>query len=220
MAYDLPALPYAYDALEPVLSEEAMRLHHDKHHKAYVDKLNKALEPYPDLARQPIEMLLRDLETLPEAVRKDVRNQGGGHANHSLYWETLTPGGSELSGALKAAITASFGTHEAFKAKFQEAGEKLFGSGWAWLVTDGAGKLEILGLPNQDSPFSQGKTPLLLCDLWEHAYYPDYQNRRPDWLKAWWDIVDWSAAAERFVDARPYVRAGAGDPLQSGDLPG
>ena len=189
----MPKLPYAYDALEPVLGAEAMRLHHDKHHKAYVDKLNKALERYPDLAARPIEALLRNLDSVPEAVRQDVRNQGGGHANHSLYWKTLTPGGSNPPRRLADAIDRRYASLDGFKAKFQETGEKLFGSGWAWLVTNGSDKVEILALPNQDSPLSLGKTPLLLCDLWEHAYYPDYQNRRPDWLKAWWDIVDWEA---------------------------
>lgn len=211
MPYALPPLPYDYDALEPVLGADAMRLHHDKHHRAYVDKLNKALAPYPDLAARPIEALLRDLDSLPEAVRKDVRNQGGGHANHSLYWETLTPGGADLPGALKAAIDGAFGDADDFKAKFQKTGETLFGSGWAWLVSDAAGKLDVIGLPNQDSPLSLGKTPLLLCDLWEHAYYPDYQNRRPDWLAAWWDIVDWSAAAQRYDEARRSPQTDASD---------
>lgn len=218
MPYALPPLPYDYDALEPVLGADAMRLHHDKHHQAYVDKLNKALAPYPELAARPIEALLRDLDSLPEAIRKDVRNQGGGHANHSLYWETLTPGGADPSGALKTAIDANFGDADGFKAKFQKVGETLFGSGWAWLVSDPAGKLEVIGLPNQDSPLSLGKTPLLLCDLWEHAYYPDYQNRRPDWLAAWWSIVDWSAAGQRYDEARRAPRDEAADSGRTAEL--
>lgn len=218
MPYSLPPLPYDYDALEPVLGADAMRLHHDKHHRAYVDKLNKALDAHPDLSARPIEVLLRDLNSVPEAVRKDVRNQGGGHANHSLYWETLTPGGADLSGALKSAIDEAFGDVEAFKTKFQKTGEALFGSGWTWLVCDGAGRLEILGLANQDSPLSLGKTPLLLCDLWEHAYYPDYQNRRPDWLVAWWDIVDWSMAGQRYDEARRSPSADASDSARTGEL--
>ena len=220
MPYDLPPLPYGYDALEPVLGAEAMRLHHDKHHRAYVDKLNKALGPYPELAARPIEVLLRDLDSLPEAVRKDVRNQGGGHANHSLYWETLTPGGADLSGTLKTAIDGAFGDADDFKAKFQKTGEALFGSGWAWLMSDASGKLEVIGLPNQDSPLSLGKTPLLLCDLWEHAYYPDYQNRRPDWLAAWWDIVDWSAAGQRYDYARRSPQDDMSDSARRRELPG
>jgi len=225
MPCELPPLPYAYDALEPVLSADAMRLHHDKHHKAYVDKLNAALEPYPELAARPIEELLRDLDLVPEAVRQDVRNQGGGHANHSLYWECFTPGGSDQVGRrLADAIERRFTSFDKFKAKFEETGVKLFGSGWAWLVADGQGGVEVMGLPNQDSPLTLGKTPILLCDVWEHAYYPDYQNRRPDWLKAWWDIVDWEAVSQRFADARPSDRAGAGADtsggLSSGEIPG
>ena len=170
MPHELPPLPYAYDALEPVLSAEAMRLHHDKHHKAYVDNLNKALEPYPDLAERPVESLLKNLDAVPEAVRTAVRNHGGGHANHSLYWRILTPGGSDLPRRLADAIDRRFGTFDGFKTKFEETGTKLFGSGYAWLVADGQGQVEVMGLPNQDSPLSIGKTPLLLCDVWEHAY--------------------------------------------------
>lgn len=218
--HTLPDLPYAYDALEPVLSAEAMRLHHDKHHKAYVDNLNKALAPHPDLQDKPVEALLKNLDAVPEAVRQAVRNHGGGHANHSLYWKTLTPGGSDAPRRLDDAIHRRFGSMDGFKAKFQTTGEKLFGSGWAWLVTDGSGEVEVLGLPNQDSPLSLGKTPLLLCDLWEHAYYPDYQNRRPDWLKAWWDIVDWEAAGDRLDEARPSMRDDADDLPRTGDLRG
>ena len=206
MTHVLPDLPYAYDALEPVLSADAMRLHHDKHHKAYVDNLNKALEPYPDLQAVPVEELLKGLDQLPADVRTPIRNHGGGHANHSLYWEVFTPGGSDMPASLAALIDRDFGSFDAFKAKFEETGVKLFGSGWAWLTADN-GKLEILGLPNQDSPLSIGKTPLLLVDVWEHAYYPDYQNRRADWLKAWWEIVDWEAVAERLEDARPATPA-------------
>ncbi|MBX7248860.1 MAG: superoxide dismutase [Caulobacteraceae bacterium] len=204
MPHTLPPLPYAYDALSPVLSEAAMRLHHEKHHKAYVDNLNKALALHPDYAAVPVEELLRNLEQLPENLRTPIRNHGGGHANHSLYWQVMAPPGSvDLPPSLKRELESAFGDLEAFRARFAETGAKLFGSGWAWLTVDATGALEILGLPNQDSPLSTGRTPLLLVDVWEHAYYPDYQNRRPDWLQAWWEIVDWEAVADRLDQARP-----------------
>ena len=219
MKYELPPLPYAYDALEPVLSERAMRLHHDKHHQAYVDNLNKALEGHPELQGAPIEDMLRNLDQLPADLRTPVRNQGGGVLNHTLYWNLLaTPDTVELPQSLKAELENAFGDIDAFKDKFTEAGAKLFGSGWAWLTVDGAGKLEVLQLPNQDSPLSLGKTPILTVDVWEHAYYPDYENRRPDWVKAWWRIVNWEAVAERLQDAQPGASAAAGEDLRPGDF--
>lgn len=223
MPYELPPLPYAYDALEPVLSAEAMRLHHDRHHKAYVDKLNEALAGHPEFRDAPPEELLKNLAALPEDLRTPVRNHGGGHANHSLYWELLiAPGGEGPPPSLARELERAFGDVETFRRRFTETGVKLFGSGWAWLTVDAGGRLEIMGLPNQDSPLSLGKTPLLLVDVWEHAYYPDYQNRRPDWLSAWWDIVDWAGVAERLDAAEPFTaaQAPAADAIARGDLPG
>ncbi len=216
MPHVLPPLPYDYDALSPVLSEHAMRLHHDKHHQAYVDNFNKALAGHPELQDEPVDNLLKNLGALPEDLRTPVRNHGGGHANHTLYWELLAEPDGELPGSLKRELETAFGDVDAFKAKFEETGAKLFGSGWAWLVTDGS-KLEILGLPNQDSPLSLGKTPLLLVDVWEHAYYPDYENRRPEWLKSWWRIVNWTAVADRLDEARPEGRSAAQD-VRPGDF--
>jgi len=211
MTHQLPPLPFDYDALAPVLSEHAMRLHHDRHHRAYVEKLNKALDGHPELQNVPVEQLLKDLDGLPADLRTPIRNQGGGHANHSLYWSLLAPPDSaELPPSLARELERAFGEVEAFKAKFAETGEKLFGSGYAWLVTDGS-RLDVIGLPNQDSPLSIGRTPLLTVDVWEHAYYPDYENRRPEWLQAWWRIVNWEAVAERLQDARPGATAHSGD---------
>ena len=197
MAFEVPDLPYAYDALEPHIDEATMRVHHDKHHQAYVDKANAALEGTP-LADTPIEQLLSDLGQVPAEKLTAVKNNGGGHYNHSLFWENMSPdGGGEPSGALADAIGSSFGSFADFQAKIKETGIKQFGSGWSWLVHDGSG-LAILGTPNQDSPISDGKTPLLGVDVWEHAYYLKYQNRRPDYIEAWWNVVDWSKVAERF----------------------
>ena len=191
MAYSVPPLPYAYDALEPSIDKATMEVHHDKHHQAYVDKVNAALEGTP-LADAAIEDVLRDLSAVPEGKRAAVRNNGGGHYNHTLFWESMSPdGGGEPSGELAQAIDSAFGSFADFQAKLKEAGVNQFGSGWSWLVHDGSG-LAVVGTPNQDTPLSDGKTPLLGVDVWEHAYYLKYQNRRPDYIDAWWNVVDWS----------------------------
>ena len=190
MAYDVPPLPYDYAALEPHIDEQTMHLHHDKHHQAYVDKVNDALAG-TELEGKPIEDVIASLDAVPEDKRGAVRNNGGGHLNHSLFWVSMSPdGGGEPSGALADAIGSAFGSFDAFKEKFEAAGVGQFGSGWAWLVLDG-GNLAITSTPNQDNPISAGKTPLLGNDVWEHAYYLKYQNRRPDYLAAWWNLIDW-----------------------------
>ena len=200
MAYSVPPLPYAYDALEPHIDRGTMEFHHDKHHQAYVDKVNAALEGTP-LADAPIEDLLRDLSQVPEDKRGAVKNNGGGHYNHSLFWESMSPdGGGEPGGELAAAIDAAFGSFADFKTKLKETGVNQFGSGWSWLVHDGSG-LAIVPSANQDTPLSDGKTPLLGVDVWEHAYCLQYQNRRPDYIEAWWNTIDWSRIAERFAAA-------------------
>ena len=197
MAYSVPPLPYAYDALEPHIDKLTMEIHHDKHHQAYVDKVNAALEGTP-LADAPIEDVLRDLSKVPEDKRTAVRNNGGGHYNHSLFWESMSAdGGGEPDGPLAEAIASTFGSFADFQAKLKEAGVNQFGSGWSWLVHDGSG-LAVLGTPNQDNPISDGKTPLLGVDVWEHAYYLKYQNKRPEYLDAWWNTVDWAKVSERF----------------------
>jgi Fe-Mn family superoxide dismutase len=197
MAYSVPPLPYAYDALEPHIDKATMEFHHDKHHQAYVDKVNQALEGTA-LADTAIEDVLRDLSAVPEDKRTAVKNNGGGHYNHTLFWESMSPdGGGEPSGALAQAIAQSFGSFSDFQAKVKATGVNQFGSGWAWLVHDGSG-LAILGSANQDSPISDGKTPLVGVDVWEHSYYLKYQNRRPDYIDAWWNVVDWGKVAERF----------------------
>jgi superoxide dismutase, Fe-Mn family len=197
MAYSVPPLPYAYDALEPHIDKLTMEIHHDKHHQAYVDKVNAALEGTP-LADAAIEDVLRDLSRVPEDKRTAVRNNGGGHYNHTLFWESMSPNGDgEPSGALADAISSTFGSFSDFQAKLKEAGVNQFGSGWSWLVHDGSG-LAVQGTPNQDNPISDGKTPLLGVDVWEHAYYLKYQNKRPDYIDAWWNTVDWNKVAERF----------------------
>jgi len=201
MAYEVPPLPYDYDALEPHIDEATMRVHHDKHHQAYVDKVNAALEG-TEFDGKEIEDVLRDLDAIPEDKRTAVRNNGGGHYNHTLFWESLGPNaGGVPAGDLATAIDAAFGSFDDFKAKVKDAGVGQFGSGWAWLVLDG-GNLAITSTPNQDSPLTQGKTPLLGNDVWEHAYYLKYQNRRPDYLKAFWNVVDWSKVAERYAAAQ------------------
>ncbi len=198
MAYSVPPLPYAYDALEPHIDKLTMEIHHDKHHQAYVDKVNAALEGTP-LADAPIEDVLKDLSQVPEAKRTAVRNNGGGHYNHSLFWESMSAdGGGEPDGVLAEAISSTFGSFSDFQAKLKETGVNQFGSGWSWLVHDGSG-LAVLGTPNQDNPISTGSTPLLGVDVWEHAYYLKYQNKRPDYLDAWWNTVDWSKVAERLA---------------------
>ncbi len=201
MAYSVPDLPYGFDALEPTIDAQTMEIHHDKHHAAYVANLNAALEGTEWMDR-PIETVLADLDILPEDKRTAVRNNGGGHANHSLFWETMSPdGGGEPSGALGDAISATFGSAAELKNAINDAGVKRFGSGWTWLVWDGTG-LAVKSTPNQDSPVMDGDVPLLGIDVWEHAYYLRYQNRRPDYLGAWWDVVSWDAVAARLEAAR------------------
>jgi Fe-Mn family superoxide dismutase len=200
MAYSVPPLPYAYDALEPHIDKATMEIHHDKHHQAYVDKVNAALEGTA-LADTAIEDVLKDLGAVSEEKRTAVRNNGGGHYNHTLFWESMSPtGGGEPGGELAQAISSAFGSFADLQAKVKEAGVNQFGSGWSWLVRDGSG-LAVLGTANQDNPISDGKSPLLGVDVWEHAYYLKYQNRRPDYIDAWWNVVDWSKVAERFSAA-------------------
>ena len=199
--YTVPPLPYDYAALEPHIDEQTMRIHHDKHHAAYVTNLNAALKDNPALSSKSIEDLISDLNAAPEAIRTAVRNNGGGHANHTLFWEIMKPGGgSAPSGALADAINATFGDLETLKKQVNEGGVKRFGSGWSWLVSDG-GKLAVISTANQDNPLMEGKTPLLGVDVWEHAYYLKYQNRRPDYLAAWWNVVNWDEVAARFAKA-------------------
>ena len=198
MAFEVPPLPYDYAALEPHIDEATMRVHHDKHHQAYVDKANAALEG-TEFADSSIEEILKNLDALPADKQKAVRNNGGGHYNHSLFWEFLSPdGGGEPDGALAEAINGAFGSFDEFKAKFKDAGVNQFGSGWAWLVSDGSGGVDIVTTANQDNPISEGRTPLLGCDVWEHAYYLKYQNKRPDYLAAWWNVVNWAEVAKRY----------------------
>ena len=198
MPFSVPPLPYAYDALEPHIDKETMTLHHDKHHAAYVNNLNAALEKAPELANKSAEDLLRDLSSVPEAIRTAVRNNGGGHVNHSAFWEWMTPGGSKTpTGPLADAINSTFGDFEKFKAAFNDAGAKRFGSGWAWLVSKGD-KLEVISTANQDNPISDGYKVILGNDVWEHAYYLKYQNRRPEYLAAWWNVVNWDKVAASF----------------------
>lgn len=202
MAYELPKLAYAFNALEPHIDAKTMEIHHGKHHQAYITNVNKALEGQDALAAKSVEDLIADLNAVPEAIRGAVRNNGGGHANHTLFWSIMKPGGGgEPGGDLGAAITAAFGTFDDFKAKFSAAGMTRFGSGWAWLSLSG-GALEVHSTPNQDSPIMEGKTPLMGCDVWEHAYYLNYQNRRADYLAAWWNVVDWDAVAARYAAAK------------------
>lgn len=201
MAYTVPDLAYAFDALEPTIDARTMEIHHDKHHGAYVTNLNAALEGTEWMDR-PIEEVLSNLEILPEDKRMAVRNNGGGHANHTLFWQIMGPnGGGEPSGDLASAIGDTFGSLDELKTQVNDAGAKRFGSGWSWLVWDGTG-LAVLSTPNQDSPVMEGKTPLLGIDVWEHAYYLNYQNRRPDYLAAWWNVVDWDAVATKLDAAR------------------
>ncbi len=197
MPYEVPPLPYDYNALEPHIDEQTMRVHHDKHHQAYVDNANKALEG-TEWADRPVEQVLGDLEILPEDKQAAVRNNAGGHANHSLFWEIMSPdGGGSPSGSLAAAIDSTFGGLDELKAAVNDAGVKRFGSGWTWLVHDGTG-LAVVSTANQDSPISNSHTPLLGIDVWEHAYYLKYQNRRPDYLAAWWNVVNWGAVQQRY----------------------
>jgi superoxide dismutase, Fe-Mn family len=201
MAYELPPLPYDYDALEPTIDERTMQIHHDKHHQAYVDNLNKAVEG-TEWADRPLRQLLALLDEVPEDKRMAVRNNGGGHANHSLFWEIMKPGGGGApSGELEAAIADTFGSVDELKSAINDGGVKRFGSGWSWLVWDGTG-LAVYSTPNQDSPLMNDHVPLLGVDVWEHAYYLLYQNRRPDYLAAWWDVVNWDAVEQQFAAAR------------------
>lgn len=200
--FTLPPLPYAYDALEPHIDKMTMQIHHDRHHAAYVNNLNAAIAKYPALSSKSAEELIQNLAGLPEDIRTTVRNNGGGHINHSLFWEIMGPnGGGAPTGALAAAIAASFGSFDALKTKFNDAGAKRFGSGWAWLVKDKSGKLQVISTANQDSPLMDGLTPILGNDVWEHAYYLKYQNKRADYLKAWWNVVNWQAVERRFAGA-------------------
>ncbi|HYM55331.1 MAG TPA: superoxide dismutase [Solirubrobacteraceae bacterium] len=196
MAYSVPPLPYAYDALEPHIDKATMEVHHDKHHQAYVDKVNAALAGTP-LAEAAIEDVLKDLGQVPSEKLGAVKNNGGGHYNHTLFWESMSPaGGGEPGGELAAAIDSAFGSFADFQAKLKEAGVNQFGSGWSWLVRDGSG-LAVVGSANQDNPISDGKPPLLGVDVWEHAYYLKYQNRRPDYIDAWWNVVNWNEVNKR-----------------------
>ena len=202
MSYTLPPLPYAFDALEPHIDARTMEIHHDKHHAAYINNLNAALKDHPELAAKPVNELIADLSAVPEAIRLAVRNNGGGHSNHTFFWEIMGPGkGGAPVGTLAEAITKTFGSYDEFKAKFEEAGAKRFGSGFAWLIVNKQGQLEIISLPNQDSPYMDGNKPVIANDVWEHAYYLNYQNRRPDYLKAWWNVVNWDHAEQNYLTA-------------------
>jgi Fe-Mn family superoxide dismutase len=199
MAFELPPLPYEYNALEPHIDEQTMHLHHDKHHAAYVTNLNNALQGQARFENMSVEDLLRNITSVPENIRTTVRNNGGGHANHTMFWEIMTPGGSsQPTGALATAIQSTFGGLDQFKAAINDAGVKRFGSGWAWLVLDGGGKLSVISTANQDSPLMDGNFPVMGNDVWEHAYYLKYQNRRADYLAAWWNVVNWDKVAARY----------------------
>ncbi|MED4344760.1 superoxide dismutase SodA [Heyndrickxia coagulans] len=202
MTYTLPQLPYAYDALEPYIDKETMNIHHTKHHNTYLTNLNKALEGHDDLASKSVEDLISDLNAVPEEIRTAVRNNGGGHANHSLFWTLLSPnGGGEPKGALLDAINSKFGSFENFKEQFAAAAAGRFGSGWAWLVVHN-GELEIMSTPNQDNPLSEGKKPVFGLDVWEHAYYLKYQNRRPEYISAFWNVVNWDEVEKLYEAAK------------------
>jgi len=205
MAHEVPALPYDYAALEPTIDEKTMHLHHDMHHAAYVKNLNAALEKHPNLQSKSAEDLIRDLNAVPEDIRTAVRNNGGGHVNHSMFWQIMKPkGGGDPTGAIAEAITKSFGSFKDFQAKFNDAGTKQFGSGWAWLVGNKNGELQVMSTPNQDNPMSQGLFPILGNDVWEHAYYLKYNNRRPEYLQAWWNVVNWDEINKRFAQFKSH----------------
>ncbi|WP_323932435.1 superoxide dismutase [Aeromonas caviae] len=202
MSHTLPALPYAYDALEPYIDAKTMEIHHSRHHQTYISNLNAALADLPELAALPLEALLARIDSLPAQVQGAVRNHGGGHANHSLFWQVMSPtGGGEPGGELAAAILRDLGGLEAFKQAFTQAALSRFGSGWAWLVVDGRGKLQVVSSANQDSPLMEGLTPILGLDVWEHAYYLKYQNKRPDYIAAFYNVIDWDEVARRYVAA-------------------
>ena len=203
MTFTLPPLPYDYAALEPHIDQQTMRIHHDKHHAAYVNNLNAALESQPALQSKSIDALIADLASLPESIRTAVRNNGGGHYNHTLFWDLMAPGGAKApQGKLADAINASFGGFDAFKEQFAKAGLGRFGSGWAWLSRAADGKLVLESTANQDCPLSEGRYPVLGCDVWEHAYYLHYQNRRADYLAAWWNVANWTVAGSRYEAGR------------------
>ncbi|MED3660717.1 superoxide dismutase [Ureibacillus sp. FSL K6-8385] len=202
MVFELPKLPYAYDALEPYIDAQTMEIHHTKHHNTYVTNLNAAVEG-TEFANKDIIELISNLDAVPEEKRTAVRNNGGGHANHTLFWEVLTPGGAKApAGELAAAIDAKFGSFDAFKDEFSKAAAGRFGSGWAWLVVDKNGELKVTSTPNQDSPYMEGETPILGLDVWEHAYYLKYQNRRPEYIAAFWNVVNWDVVAEKYAAAK------------------
>ncbi|MFF0829383.1 superoxide dismutase [Brevibacillus porteri] len=202
MAHQLPALPYAHNALEPHIDAQTMEIHHGRHHATYVNNLNAALEAHADLQGKSIEELISNLDALPESIRTAVRNNGGGHANHTLFWEIMSPnGGGAPTGELADAINAAFGSFDNFKAEFAKAATTRFGSGWAWLTAEG-GKVAISSTPNQDSPIMEGKKPILGLDVWEHAYYLNYQNKRPDYIGAFWNVVNWDEVSKRFAAAK------------------
>jgi Fe-Mn family superoxide dismutase len=203
MAFELPSLPYPEDALEPHVDARTMGIHHDKHHAGYTNNLNKALEGKADLASKTIEELLGNLDALPDSIRTAVRNNGGGYANHSLFWRVMSPdGGGQPTGDLATAINEAFGSFDSFKEAFSKAGATRFGSGWAWLFVDSNGNLNVGSTPNQDTPLMDGNTPILGLDVWEHAYYLNYQNRRGDYIAAWWNVVDWDAVANNYANAK------------------
>ena len=203
MSYSLPDLPYAYDALEPYIDKQTMEIHHQKHHGAYVTKLNAALENHPNWQGKDIEDILKNLNSIPEGIRTAVRNNGGGHYNHTLFWGLMAPtAGGEPDGSLATAINSAFGNFSKFKEEFSTAATNRFGSGWAWLSLDPGNKLIVHSTPNQDSPVSEGLKPILGLDVWEHAYYLKYQNRRPEYIDNWWNVVDWNAVAERYDSLR------------------
>ncbi len=203
MAYELPPLPYDYSALEPYIDTQTMQLHHDKHHQAYVTNANNALQGHDQLAAMAVDDLLRNISQVPEGIRTAVQNNAGGHSNHSMFWAIMKPnGGGEPTGDLGSAIQQTFGSFDAFKTAFNDTGVKRFGSGWVWLVLDSSGKLQVISTANQDSPLMSGMYPVMGNDVWEHAYYLKYQNRRPEYLNAWWNVVNWDEVARRYSQAR------------------
>jgi Fe-Mn family superoxide dismutase len=203
MPYELPPLPYANDALEPNIDQQTMQIHHDRHHAAYVNNLNAAVEKHPELFNKSPEELIRNLNAIPDDIRTAVRNNGGGHVNHTMFWQIMGPhGGGQPSGPLANAINQTFGSFDNFKTQFNQAGATRFGSGWAWLSMEPGGALRVESTANQDSPLSEGRFPIMGNDVWEHAYYLKYQNRRPDYLNAWWNVVNWQAVSQRYEKAR------------------